>query len=173
MKRFQFLLLDAVTVIGLFELDLWDTLIEKCDVTITRIVANEAKYASQDLEDIRIDLEPYEQRGLIKIVDVEINMVKIFYDLFGPTYAETIDPGERESLALLHSSDKPWKLCSSDKVVFKVVGLLGKTEQGISLEEILKQIGLSRKLSWKYTKKFREKWTHQGQMDSIQSQGLQ
>jgi len=58
-------------------------------------------------------------------------------------------------------------------VVFRVLGLLSRAEQGISLEEILVKIGLSQsKLEWEYTKKFREKYTLMGQADSIQDKGL-
>ena len=46
MKRFQFLLLDAGPIIKLFELGLWDAFIKKYEVSISRTVANQAKYAS-------------------------------------------------------------------------------------------------------------------------------
>ena len=75
MRKFQFLLLDAGPIIKLFALGIWDEFIKKCDVTISRIVANQAKWASQEFEDIRIDLEPYEQQGLIKIIDLEPTLV--------------------------------------------------------------------------------------------------
>jgi hypothetical protein len=58
MKKFRFLLLDAGPIIKLFELGIWDRFIGKCEVTISRIVADEAKWASQEFEDIRIDMEP-------------------------------------------------------------------------------------------------------------------
>jgi len=50
--------------------------------------------------------------------------------------------------------------------------LLGKAEQGISLEELLQSIGLSQALEWQYTKKFREKYTRLGQIDFTQGKGL-
>jgi hypothetical protein len=52
------------------------------------------------------------------------------------------------------------------------LGLLARTEQGISLEEVLIQIGLSRQLEWKYTKKFREKYMQMGKIDSAQNKGI-
>ena len=57
MKKFRFLLLDAGPIIKLFELAVWDEFISRCDVTVCRTVAEEARRASQELEDIRIDLE--------------------------------------------------------------------------------------------------------------------
>jgi hypothetical protein len=53
--------------------------------------------------------------------------------------------------------------------VFSVPGFLGKDEQGISLEEVLSEIGLGRALGWQFSKRFREKYTKLGQIDSIQS----
>lgn len=173
MKRFRFLLLDTGPIIKLFELGIWDNFIEKCDVTISRTVANQAKWASQEFEDICIDLEPYEEQGRIKIVDVESSVVKTFYDKFNLRYKAIIHPGEKETLAFLCNSCKDWLVCAADKAVFRVLGLLGRTERGISLEEILQDIGLSRSsLEAEYTKKYRDKWTRMGQIDSVQDQGL-
>jgi len=172
MKKFQFLLLDAGPVIKLFELGIWDEFIKKCDVTITRTIANEAKWASQDFEDIRIDIESYENQGLVKIADLSPSDIKPFIERFNAAYSTIIHDGEKEVLAFLNNSRENWLLCSSDGAVFKVLGLIGKSEQGISLQEIFEQIGLSRTLEWKYTREFREKHTRIGQMDSIQGKGL-
>jgi hypothetical protein len=171
MKKFQFLLLDAGPIIKLFELGIWDTFIKKCDITISKIVADEAKWASQEFQDISIDLEHYKEQ--IKIIDVEFSVVKTFYDKFKLLYQADIHDGEKETLAFLCDSSEKWLVCSADRVVFKVLGLLGKANQGISLEEILQKVGLSRQnLERKYTKKFREKHTRLGQVDSIQDKGL-
>jgi hypothetical protein len=59
MEKLQFLLLDAGPIIKLFSLGIWDSFIKNCDVTVSQIVADQAKYASQEFEDICIDLEPY------------------------------------------------------------------------------------------------------------------
>jgi ACT domain-containing protein len=40
-------------------------------------------------------------------------------------------------------------------------------ERGISLEEILQQVGLGRSMVWKYTKDFRTKYTKMGKQDGI------
>ena len=172
MKRFPFLLLDAGPIIKLFELGIWEAFIEKCDVTISKIVAEQAKWASQELQDICIDLEPYEKQDLIKTIDLELSDVKGFYDKFDKLYKAIIHPGEKETLAFLCNSPKGWLVCSADGAVFRVLGILGKAEQGISLEDVLNNIGLSKKLEWRYTEKFREKYTRMGQIDSVQGQGL-
>ena len=172
MKKFPFLLLDAGPIIKLFELGLWDFFVESCDVTITRTVADEAKYASGELEDIRIDLDEYEGKGRIKITDLNAWQVKEFGDKFDLCYRAIMHDGERETLAFLAGDDKGWRLCSSDGAVYRVLGLLGRGESGISLEEILSQIGRSAALNWQYSKAFRVKYTMAGQADSIQGKGL-
>ena len=171
MRKFQFLLLDAGPIIKLFSLGIWDSFIKNCDVTVSQIVADQAKYASQEFEDIRIDLEPYKQN--VKIIDVDPVTVRTFYDKFNIQYKADIHPGEKETLAFLCSRTENWQLCSADGAVFRVLAILGRAQQGISLEELLNKIGLSRRdLEWKYTRKFREKYTRIGQTDSIQNQGF-
>jgi len=172
MKRFPFLLVDAGPIIELCRLGIWDTFIQRCNVTITRTVAAEAKYASLEFEDIRIDLESAENQSLVKIVDVDIPVVKTFYDKFDLSYKAIIDPGEKETLAFLYNSSENWRVCAADKAVFRVLGLLGLGQQGISLEEVLEEIGFPRNMKPQYTKKYREKWTPIGQVDSIQDRGL-
>jgi len=171
MKKFQFLLLDAGPIIKLFELSIWDEFLERCDVSISQTVANEAKWASQEFEDVRIDLEAYKDK--INIFDIDPSLAKSFLDKFNKLYKAIIHAGEKETLAFLCDSSEKWLLCSGDKAVYQVLGLLGKYEQSISLEEILDQIGMSKSnFGWQYTKKFREIWIRKGQTDSIQNKGL-
>jgi len=173
MKKFPFLLLDAGPIIKLFELGIWDDFIRSCTVTISRTVANEAKWASRELEDVRIDLSSYEQGRLIQVIDSDSSLVKTFYDRFDLQYRVEIDDGEKEILAFLCGSEEKWLACSADHVVFRVLGLLGKADQGISLQEILDSVGLSKtNLEPEYTKSFREKWTRKGQTDSVQDKGV-
>ena len=97
-----------------------------------------------------------------------------FYNRFDLLYKAIVDPGENETLAFMHTSSENWKVCAADHVVFRVLALLGKSEQGISLEEVLQKIGLSvsGQLEWQYSKRFREKWIRIGQVDSLQGRGL-
>lgn len=171
-KKFQFLLLDAPPIIELFRLNLWDKFLAKCDVTVVGEVVREAKWASQEDEDICIDLRSYEDSGAIQIVEVDSSIAKNFYDKFTSLYQEGIHLGEKEALAFLDSSNDEWMLCSGDHAVFCALGVLGKGEQGISLEEILNKIGLSKKLEWQFSQRFREQYTRQGEIDTIQDKGL-
>jgi hypothetical protein len=172
MKKFQFLLLDTGPIIKLFELGIWDAFIAKCDVTVCRTIVDEAKWASRDIEDVRIDLEGDERDGRIHIVDVELAVAKAFYDKFDLSYQAVLHDGEKETLAFLCGSTEEWLVCAADKAVFKILGAIGKSERGVSLEKVLSGIGLGRELEWPYTEKFRLRYTHLGQADSIQDQGL-
>jgi len=174
MKKLQLLLLDAGPIIALYRLNLWEHIIERCEVSITRTIAEEeASYSPGENEDIKINLKPYQENEQIKIIDCDYAIAKNFLEKFDNNYQQIIDPGELESLAFMDSSNDNWTLCSADAGVFKVLGILGRTEQGISLEELLDKIGLSKKIDdWKYTKKFRLHYSKLGQQDSIQNRGL-
>ncbi|HIJ66900.1 MAG TPA: hypothetical protein HPP87_01050 [Planctomycetes bacterium] len=167
-KKYQFLLLDAGPIIELFKLNIWDEFIDRCDVTVSKIVANEAKYASQELQDIRIDLEPYQDKGLIQILDTDSSLAKSLLNKLPESYADIVHDGEKQTLAILVGSSEDWKVCAADGAVFRVLGFLGKAEQGISLEEVLSEAGLGRALGWQFSKRFREKYTNLGQIDYIQ-----
>lgn len=171
MKRFPLLLLDAGPIIKLFELDIWDKFLQACDVTVSRVVDDEVKWASQEFEDVRIDLAPYEKKGSLRIIDHDATAVGSFYSKLSRAYKDLIDPddGEVATLEFLLASSETWVLCSTDGPVFRLMGLLGRGEQGISLEELLEKIGLRQStLEWPYTKAFKQEKTHQGQIEAAQ-----
>lgn len=173
MKKFRFLLLDAGPIIKLFELGIWDQFIARCDVTVCRTVVDEAKWASQEFTDIRIDLDSDEREDRIRVEDIELSVAKRFHGRFDSSYRTIIHDGEKETLAFLCNSSEEWFVCTADGGVFRTLGLLGRAEQGVSLEKVLTQIGLGRSVEWKYSERFRLKYTSLGQADAIQGQGLQ
>ncbi len=85
-----------------------------------------------------------------------------FRSLFDSNYFVDLDDGEAESLAYLFSQQNDFLISPGDAITYKILGNTGRTEQGISLEEILQKAGLSRDLSWPYTKEFREKYSRDG-----------
>ena len=174
MKRLRLLLLDANVVFRLFELGLWDAVVEHCEVILTRTVADvEVRYYHGKDADHLIDLSGYENDGRIAVVDLDASELKEFRDLFDPLYLARLDDGEAESLAYLASSEDEHLVSSSDSIVSKVLGRLRRSEQGISLEEILQRIGRTVKgLERQFTQEFREHWTREGGRDMIQGTGL-
>ena len=55
--------------------------------------------------------------------------------------------------------------------MYRVLGNLGRGDQGISLEEALNQIGLGREIKWPFNKLFRDKFTRLGTEDLIRGRG--
>ncbi len=90
---------------------------------------------------------------------------------FDPTYTEKLDPGEVESLCHLLDAPDEFAISSADKIVYRVLGNLDRGEQGISLEEILEAIGLSRPLQYQFTRAFRERWTQKGFEERLYRRG--
>jgi hypothetical protein len=171
MKKFQFLLLDAGPIFKLFELDIWEKFIKQCDVTIARTVVDQL---IKEIDTSDYILYPFEQAatdGFIKIVDINPSEAKqVIYELNQLNY--DIHSGEQETIAFFLQSSEDFQICAADKAVFRFLGYIGKGEKGISLEELLNKTGFGEQLEWKFTKKFRDKYTKIGQADKIQNTKL-
>lgn len=170
MKKFRLLLLDANVVIELFRLGIWDKLVDLCEIHLARTVAEREAHFFLDENDERsdFDLSPYVEDKKICVFDVTLSDAIAFREQFHPVYFEKLDPGETESLAFLLNSGEDCRLCSGDKIVFRVLGSLSRGDQGMSLEEILYQVGLGRPLSQQYSKAYRERWTKTGFREGLQ-----
>ena len=163
MKRLSLLLLDANVVIHLFETGIWPKAVEACDLHLARTVVGEAHF----FEDERgqrhdFDLAPYIDRQEITVFDVMPSDMDAFFEQFDVSYLEKLDDGEAESLAYMLKAPEEMLFCSADKIVFRVLGNLDRSTQGISLEEVLNRIGHSRPLPHQFGKAYRDKWTAQG-----------
>jgi len=173
-KRFKLFLLDANVVIELFRQGIWDTVVEKCDVYLSRTVAEiEAHfYETDDGRRHDFDLMPYIRENNITVFEIPPSRLKKFYSEFNIEYLEKLDPGESESLAYLMEQKEAYRICSADKIVYRVLGNLCASEKGISLEEILDQIGLTRRLIYQFSKAYRIKWSNKGFEEGIRGIGL-
>ena len=174
MPKLKLLILDAGVVIYLHELQIWPKLPESCDVHLSRIVAEkEVLFEPNDQGGYgkNIDLSPDIESGRIQVFEVDASDVKRFRDSFDSLYIGGLDDGESESLVFLTGQTDEYLISSGDAIVYKVLGNLGKGEQGISLEEILQKIGLGRQVAVQYSKRFRESCTRQGTEDMIRGRG--
>ncbi len=176
MPKPKLLLLDANIIILAHELGVWGQLVEKCSITITKTVYEEALFWDDaDGERHDITLGPGIENGKINCLEVEMPVLETFLSKFGALYLDKLDPGEADSLALLTSSSDVWTICSADAIVFRVLGCLNLGDQGLSFEEVLRQVGLSVSLDedcFHYTKDFRLKFTRRGQQEGIMGMGL-
>jgi hypothetical protein len=173
MPLLKLLILDANEVIYLHETGLWHAVLSRCEVYLSRTVAEaEAQYYRRSDVDEIIDLSDDITQGREKVVERTITELKAFTDLFDPTYLESLDLGEAESLAYLVQTKDTYLISSGDAIVFRVLGLLNRGDQGISLEEVLQKVGLGRSVARQYTKQFRERYAREGEQDSIRGRGL-
>lgn len=174
MTRPRLLLLDANIVIHLLELGIWETVIERCEIHLARTVVElEARfYEDEDGNRHDFDLPSYAQANRIHVFDVGVSELGAFRAQFDPVYFEKLDPGETESLAYLLTAPEECRLCSADKIVYRVLGNLHRGEQGIALEEVLQQVGLGRTLPRQFTRAFREEWTNKGFQERMGGIGL-
>lgn len=173
MSKLKFLLIDANVVIQLWELGIWDEFIKRCDVILSEIVAlQEVQFCVRNDEQVQIDLQPYIDRGEVTCVGMTASQMQAFTTKFSDEYIGKLDPGEAESLCYLDQCSDPCLICSSDGIVYRVLGTFNLGEQGLSLEEILGRIGMTQPLASQYTKQFRERFTKQGSVERIQDRSL-
>ena len=102
MKKFKLLLLDTNVVIKAFELNLWQNLIERCDIWLADSVIQEAVFFTTD-DGIQhsIDLSQDINENRITKFELQPSELAEFRRLFDPSYFEKLDDGETESLAFL------------------------------------------------------------------------
>jgi len=173
MKKLKLLLFDANVVIELFRQGIWDKVVERCEIRLSRTVAEEeVKYWEEETgRQHRIDLGTYIEAGNVKIFDVSFSEIQSYRERFGSMYFEKLDPGETESLVYLEKHQDLAKICSADKIVYRILGNYRLSDNGISLEEILDYIGLSRSLSHEFGKEYRLRWSRKGFEEGMRDLG--
>lgn len=163
MKKFKLLLLDANVVIQTFTLGLWAKLIERCNVWLAATVVQEAAFfTTEDGTSHTIDLSQDLAENRVSEFELTPSELSEFRSSFDPSYLEKLDDGETESLAHLVNSTERFLICSADKIVYRILGNLKRSEQGISLEEVLLQVGLGVALPRPFTKSYRKECTARG-----------
>jgi len=165
-------ILDANVVILLHELEIWEKVCSQCQIYLSEAVVAELKYYEAGGQQKPIDHEAL--RAAVTVCSVTVGELKEFFDQFDPTYQQRLDPGELESLVYLFKqtdASEDLIICSADAIVFRILGCINKSDRGISLEELLQGIGLTKKLPEQYCRGFRIKWTKIGQEDALQDRG--
>ena len=172
-KKFELLLLDANVIIHLFKLHIWETVIARRDICLPGTVVSQAHfYETDDGERVDFDLGAYVDAGRVRRFDVMVSETQAFCAKFTPLFSDRIHPGELELLVRLSANPSEYHLCSADRIVFRVLGALGLAERGISLEEVLAQIGLGRALPHQFSREFRDLWSQKGFQEGLRGLGL-
>jgi hypothetical protein len=170
MTRSRLVLLDTNVVLRLFELGIWQAVTQKYQVVLAQTVIDEAQFFVRDDQRHEIDWAPILSSGAVDVRSAPVADIQKFCGRFDPNYLEKLDPGEAESLTLMQG-EKQASICSADKIVWRVLGNTGQAERGISLEELLQQIGLTKALPDRFSKRFREQWTKGGGAERIMGLG--
>ena len=84
---------------------------------------------------------------------------------------EELDPGETEALKILEGRSD-CLFCTCDKVAIKVISIIGKREQGMSFEKLLKSSGITKGLEKKHTENYFKKYLDEGSILRIQRMGV-
>jgi len=172
MTRSRLVLLDANVVIHLFELGIWKQVTERFQIALAQTVVDEAHFYERDGDRFEIDWAELTRTCSVEIRSVSAAEVQAYCKRFDPSYYEKLDPGEAESLVLL-SREPDARICSADKIVWRVLGNTNQVDRGVSLEEVLQQAGLTKALPDRCSKRFREHWCKSGSREHFMGQGEQ
>jgi len=173
MKKFSLLLLDANVVIEISRHDLWNKVTDRCQVHLASTVCDEAQFFDDENGERQyIDLGSFIDNRTITQFSLTPSQLDGFRAKFSPVYFDKLDPGETESLTYLLGQSQECQICSADKIVYRILGCMNRSEQGVSLEEVLEQIGLGRKLDREFTRAYREEWTRKGFHEGFTGLGL-
>lgn len=165
------LLLDADVIIYLFEIGLWSAFTNRFDVYVSSTVIHEVTHYQDNFGTrIPIDLEDEDIR--ILSMDAEKSH-RVVYSKIDRNSGPDLHMGEIESIALLmEEENEDLTLCTGDAGAIIAVCLLGAKERIISLEEILTQGGMKKKIRRQFKKQWMKHWKKRGEVNLIQGVGL-
>lgn len=170
----RLVLLDANVIIEAHELGVWHQLIAFYEVIVPSVVArHEARYFVTGEQHNPIQLASLIAQGKVKELQADLNELSEVMKQFDPLFSESIDPGEQEALALMLAGRCPdHRFCSADARPLQALAMLGMSDGGVSLEELLGKMGQSKPLDEQYTKAYLERQIKEGQRRRIQNDGL-
>ncbi|MCC7354419.1 MAG: hypothetical protein IT330_11750 [Anaerolineae bacterium] len=170
----QSLLPDADVIIYAHKIKVWSVLKEKVRIVVPSVILHkEAIYSETDAEWTQIDLPGQVARGEIAEIGATTKEINEVLSKFDVVAREALHIGELEALALLLSGRAAGALfCSADKAAIQSLALLGLSEQGVSLEGVLRSVGLSRPLQHQYTESYFRRHIGIGKERRIKGEGL-
>lgn len=145
----RLVILDANIVISAFRCGFWSSLIGQYQISLPSIVLHQEVYYYIDVNDQRIpiDLGQYLKSGSIQEVSATPEEIAALEEKVNPSLLERIDDGEKEAIALLLTGNYDGhRYCTSDTRAIKALSALNLGSFGVSLEELLTQIGQGKKL---------------------------
>ena len=171
--KLKCVLLDADIIIKLFEQGIWKNMLDVLEIKVPSIVVEEAFFFKdeQGIIHYSIDLKRLESEGKIEVFPASIIDIENLKNQFDDSFS--LDSGEEEAIALLFAGKaKDAKFCTADKAAIQALAMLRLSEQGISLEKLLKLNGISQNLIYECTDAHFKKHIEKGNLRFILGQGL-
>ncbi len=147
--RSRLVILDANVIIDAFAGGFWDALVARYEVCITSIVLHSEVFFYEDAKGQRvpINLEPYLISKKVVEIAASTDELAALTERVNLNLLDRIDDGEQEALALLLTGRfDDHQFCTGDTRAIKALTRLSLGALGISLEELLTQIGMKKKL---------------------------
>ncbi|MEA2006448.1 MAG: hypothetical protein U9O50_09370 [Acidobacteriota bacterium] len=166
------ILLDSDVIIDLHRLNVWNNVVAKNKIYISSIILRQEVHFFKDCNGIRHYIDLLKNAGsLFQETSISAEDLKIFSQQFDRVFEGELHSGEKEALKILQDNND-FLFCTCDKAAIKAIALLGKKEQGISFEKLLKSSGLTKKIEHKHTEKYFRKYLDEGSIMRIQSNGI-
>jgi len=165
-------LLDADVIIDLHKFGIWEQIITRNEILIPSTVLRREVYYYEDDFGFRHSIALIQELGkTFTEVSITVEELSSFKQKFERFIVEELDSGEMEALKIIYDR-KDCYLSTCDKAAIKVIALLGKREQGLSFEKLLKSSGITKKLEKKHTEEYFKKYLDEGSILRIQRFGL-
>lgn len=142
-KKSKQILVDAVVVIHAHECGYWNPLCNTYQIALpATIIENEVFYFDSSKGKIGLKPSIWIKQGTVTRIDATIAEYAMLADKLSNDFMLGIDAGEKEALAILSSEKyKNYFFTTADKAAAKALGILGLGCRGISVEELLKNLG--------------------------------
>jgi hypothetical protein len=171
----MFLLLDACIIIDAHSLGVWANLVETGQIVVPSIVIrDEAQFyeTEQGMIPTPIDLRALLDENRIAEASATAAEMRQVLDHFDRNTQEGLDPGEIEALAIImQNEDDEMRFCTADRAAVEAIAMLGLSEQGISMECMLDELGLHSTLPLKCTEHRFRQYLENGKVMRVQGKG--
>ena len=140
----RLLLPDADVVIGLHELNLWNKVLNCCQIYLASTVIQEVQhYWNSAGERILIDLAPHITSGKIIVLDGSPEIQAEILNKLIKSNLDGLHAGELESIAIIYTKDIiDLQFCIKERAAIKAVAFLNLKESSISVEQALRDINV-------------------------------
>lgn len=173
-KKSKHVLLDTVVVIDAHENGYWESLCNTYQIALpATVIEDELFYFASNKRKHGFKPSEWVEQGKVTRIDADMKDFIVLSARLKSDFMDSIDPGEREALAILLSKHhQQLFFATADRAAVRALGILGLGLRGISIEELLE--GLSSKRSSKTTlpNHHTKKWFQQRISEGFSEQNL-